>query len=387
VDVTSLSSLIQNPAWELALDCALAGEEVAASTALGDTLGEAIGWRKAMHVVHTGAAQHAAVKCPQKIPVAVKCPVEQSPAPGSDMVTLWLELETRCNLACKFCYNYWKDGSSAAPVSLDAPEIIACLDNVFDHAPCSQVAVSGGEPLLRRDLETIIRHIKARGVPVVVTTNGTLLTRRRIETLLRAGVDSFQIPLLAAEAWLHDQLSGAPCWRKSIGAIIMAQEACASVVPVFVATSLNLAALGSVLRLAYLLCADQLVVNKFVPGGLGKINQDALLLRSNKTFCEELLRAHDDAERFGMRIVLGVPVALSPEFRTTSVNYASCPVKAGQTSFTIDASGNLKECNHSAAVLGNLRVQPFDALRRRSTNLSRAVREYDGIRLCQFDCG
>ncbi len=57
--------------------------------------------------------------------------------------------------------------------------------------------ISGGEPLLRRDLEDIIREIKSpQGVPyIVLTTNGTTLSRDRYDSLIQAGVDEFSLSI------------------------------------------------------------------------------------------------------------------------------------------------------------------------------------------------
>jgi len=57
--------------------------------------------------------------------------------------------------------------------------------------------VSGGEPLLRKDLEDIIRAIRIPGHDpfIVVTTNGVLLTKDRYHRLLEAGVDEFSLSL------------------------------------------------------------------------------------------------------------------------------------------------------------------------------------------------
>jgi MoaA/NifB/PqqE/SkfB family radical SAM enzyme len=57
--------------------------------------------------------------------------------------------------------------------------------------------ISGGEPLLRRDLEDIIREIKSpQDVPyIILTTNGATLSRERYESLIQAGVDEFSLSL------------------------------------------------------------------------------------------------------------------------------------------------------------------------------------------------
>jgi MoaA/NifB/PqqE/SkfB family radical SAM enzyme len=71
--------------------------------------------------------------------------------------------------------------------------------------------LSGGEPLLRSDLEDIVRELRIpdRAPYIVVTTNGILLTRDRYDSLRRAGVDEFSISLDYPDE-RHDEFRGVP---------------------------------------------------------------------------------------------------------------------------------------------------------------------------------
>ncbi len=70
---------------------------------------------------------------------------------------------------------------------------------------------SGGEPLLRKDLEQIIQAFKVpnRAPYIVVTTNGTLLTKERYISLREAGVDEFSLSLDYPDD-RHDEFRGIP---------------------------------------------------------------------------------------------------------------------------------------------------------------------------------
>ena len=78
-------------------------------------------------------------------------------------------LTNRCNLRCDFCYNRDHFATAADELSLEA------YTGLFDEAKPWRAGVflSGGEPLLRRDLRHIIAAAKARGLPVGLVTNGT----------------------------------------------------------------------------------------------------------------------------------------------------------------------------------------------------------------------
>ena len=57
------------------------------------------------------------------------------------------------------------------------------------------ITLSGGEPLLHPDLDTIIRRIRSHGAIATLITNGYLLSRDRIHRLNRAGLDHLQISI------------------------------------------------------------------------------------------------------------------------------------------------------------------------------------------------
>jgi MoaA/NifB/PqqE/SkfB family radical SAM enzyme len=304
-------------------------------------------------------------------------------------VTLWLELETKCNLRCRFCYNFWKDGSTPEPVRSNTAQVLSNLDRLFAQAPCTQVALSGGEPLLRRDLEEIVSFIARRDISVVVTTNGSLLTPARVRSLKAAGAGLFQIPLLSDDASLHDYLSGGASWNDAVRAIMACVDIGAPVVPVFVATQPNLGSLRGVVQLAHLLDCGRLIVNKFIPGGLGALNREELETGADEVLGQEIVEVSGDLERLDMTIELGVPLALSSAIRAAlpRVRFASCPVRQGQSHFTVDSAGHLKECNHSAEVLGDLQAESLASLRQRSSLLRGRVQSKYGISVCQFSCG
>lgn len=81
--------------------------------------------------------------------------------------------------------------------------------------------VSGGEPLLRNDLEEIIEALRCpNGAPyIVVTTNGTLLTKERYLGLREAGVDEFSLSLDYPDE-RHDEFRGVPGLFRQIEALM-----------------------------------------------------------------------------------------------------------------------------------------------------------------------
>lgn len=110
--------------------------------------------------------------------------------------TLFWECTLRCNLACRHC------GSDCRvdPGVRDMPlaDFLKVLDEeVTPHVDPRSVLVifSGGEALMRPDLETAGREVTRRGYPWGMVTNGLALTERRFRALREAGLRSLSVSL------------------------------------------------------------------------------------------------------------------------------------------------------------------------------------------------
>jgi MoaA/NifB/PqqE/SkfB family radical SAM enzyme len=114
------------------------------------------------------------------------------------------EVTHSCNARCKHCHlrGMIKDENRATPERFG--ELCRTLQPVVAQA-------SGGEPLLRHDLEDIIRAFcrPNRAPMTAVTTNAALLTRKRYTSLREAGVDEFSISLDYPDE-RHDEFRGIP---------------------------------------------------------------------------------------------------------------------------------------------------------------------------------
>lgn len=119
---------------------------------------------------------------------------------------LFLEVTTRCNLQCKMCVKQ-SSGCGIASGDLDVSTFKALLPSL---TRIDTVILSGvGEPLLHPMLTTFISEIKTALPPsgtVGLQTNGTLLTRPRIDQLAGAGLDAICLSIDAVQPGLLDTL-------------------------------------------------------------------------------------------------------------------------------------------------------------------------------------
>ena len=134
---------------------------------------------------------------------------------------LSLELTARCNYACPFCYGVWHERPELGGPELDTAEWGNILEECARRGVRS-VQFTGGEPLLREDLDELADRALAAGLEVSVYTNAGLLTEERLLAFKRRGIHlSTSLQGLAS----HAAMTGTDCgpW-KTLEAIERARE-------------------------------------------------------------------------------------------------------------------------------------------------------------------
>jgi AdoMet-dependent heme synthase len=123
-------------------------------------------------------------------------------------VVSW-NLTYRCNLACEHCYLDAGPGKVKLPAFSDRSELtieqcFRIVDQIAAFAPECVTILTGGEPLLRRDIVEIIRYAAAQGLWVVVGTNGVKITENLAQILQKEGVRGLALSLDALDPARHD---------------------------------------------------------------------------------------------------------------------------------------------------------------------------------------
>lgn len=108
---------------------------------------------------------------------------------------LFWECTLRCNLHCRHCGSDCKTDTRLK--DMPGEDFLRVLDSVRAKQNPHEVFViiTGGEPLMRSDLEKWGRAIYDKGFPWGLVTNGRLLTAERFRSLLAAGLHSVAISL------------------------------------------------------------------------------------------------------------------------------------------------------------------------------------------------
>src|SRR5215217_2966599 len=132
-------------------------------------------------------------------------------------------LTYRCNLACEHCY---LDAGGAPLVGtenfsdrseLGTEECFRVIDEIAAFAPECVTILTGGEPLLRRDILEIIRRASERGLWVVVGTNGVSITDNLAKRLTDAGARGLSLSLDALDPDRHDRFRNVRgAWQNTV---------------------------------------------------------------------------------------------------------------------------------------------------------------------------
>ena len=123
---------------------------------------------------------------------------------GRPLANLRLSVTDRCNLRCQYCMPE-QDYLWLPKEDILHFEEIELLVDVFSSLGVNKVRLTGGEPLLRRDILDIVGRASQRGLWVVVGTNGVRVSENVARRLADAGARGLSLSLDALDPDCHDR--------------------------------------------------------------------------------------------------------------------------------------------------------------------------------------
>lgn len=220
---------------------------------------------------------------------------------------LWLlaELTYRCPLHCAFCYNPLDYAAQRNELDTDAWLRVLREARALGAV---QLGLSGGEPLMRDDVETIVGEARRLGFYSNLITSGVGLDEKRIRTFKDAGLDHIQLSFQDSTRELNDFLSSTRTFelKSRVAKLIKAHDY--PMVLNVVLHRLNIDHVQQILEMADALGAEYVELANTQYYGWAHLNRESLLpTREQVVHAEDVTNRFRDKVGDRMRIFLVVP--------------------------------------------------------------------------------
>lgn len=255
----------------------------------------------------------------------------------------WLlaELTYACPLQCPYCSN---------PVDYPRYKNELTTEEWLDvlgqarKLGAVQLGFSGGEPLLRHDLEQLIAESRKLGYYTNLITSGIGLSEDRIRAFKAAGLDHIQLSFQAPVKELNDYLAGTECFEQKLKAARLIKRYGFPMVLCFVRHRLTEPYVEDFLKLAVELKADYVELAMIQNLAWDLVNRKALLpTRDQLADSEKIAKAYQEKLKGQMKIYYVVQDYYEPRPK-------ACMSGWGNIFLTIAPDGTALPC-HSARIL------------------------------------
>lgn len=254
---------------------------------------------------------------------------------------LTAELTHRCPLHCIYCSN---------PIELQKREDELSTNDwlkILEEASSLgivQVHFSGGEPLLRTDLEQLVQRARILGFFINLITSGIGLTDRRLGQLIEAGVDSIQLSVQATTSELALEIAGRDTLQRKRAVAKMIRDRELPLNMNVVLHRQNLHQVEELIELCVSWGAERLELANTQYYGWALKNRDYLFPSKEQLMAAEeaFMRAR---ERFGKQIEL---IWVLPDYYEEYPK--PCMGGWGELSLTITPNGKVLPCTAAASI-------------------------------------
>jgi pyrroloquinoline quinone biosynthesis protein E len=198
--------------------------------------------------------------------------MQASPNP----LLLIAELSYKCPLHCPYCSNPLAIGADKYNDELSTEDWCRVFGEAAELGVL-QLALTGGEPLVRKDAEVLTRAASTAGLYTNLITAGTPFTRKRAEALREAGLDMVQVSIQDSDPINSDRIAGTKSFSKKIEAAHLARELGFPLTINVVLHRQNLDRIEEIIQLAEDLDARRVELANSQYGGWALLNREALM--------------------------------------------------------------------------------------------------------------
>lgn len=277
----------------------------------------------------------------------------------------------RCNNACRFCYagcgaevqaNTPRAVSGGSGREMSLEEMKRILQIFRNDGRIPFFSFTGGEPLLRSDLEAMIGHARRLGLQVNLVTNGTLADESRARSLFRAGLRTAQVSVESPDEQVHDRLTQRPgSWRRTLEGIRAMREAGVSVQTNTTVTALTASEASKMPAFLKGLGVSRFAMNLYIPSGVGGMNagarEDDLFLPYSRAG-DVIDSVRSAARREGLMFYWYSPIPHC-HYNTIARGLGNKSCAAMDGLLSVSPAGDVLPCSSYPEAMGNLLQTEF----------------------------
>ncbi|MDE1889398.1 MAG: radical SAM protein [Planctomycetota bacterium] len=269
----------------------------------------------------------------------------------------------RCNLRCNHCYLDTNALTKQSATELSTQEGFRLIDQMAELNPNLLLILTGGEPLLRKDIHTLASYAAQKGMMVVLGTNGNLIDDDIAKKLKESGVTGIGISLDSIASGKHDKFRGIPgAWDDTLNGI----EACRRQGIEFqiqtTVTKENIDEIPDIIEFSYNLGAKVFNLFFLVCTGKGQNLTDITPQQYDQT----LHQLYEIQKKYQGKMMVGAKCA--PHYRRIVYEHdaasplvrayaGGCP--AGTHYCRITPEGDVTPCPYMPNVSGNVKEKSF----------------------------
>lgn len=271
---------------------------------------------------------------------------------------VWLSTNA-CNARCLHCSS---NSSVRTYDELTQDEVFSLIDQ-FADAGVMDLAISGGEPLIRPDIFEIIGYARGRGMSVGLGSNGATLTTRQATRLAASGINRFQVSLDGFE----DQHDGLRQWPGLFKRALSTIDTVANLgIRTHVCCTINRLNVHSIEAFAEFLCSTRvkrLNLSRYVPTGRGNdfLDLDQTEWQNVLKMCVNLKTKLSG--RLEIVTHLAQQILVDDDVQQMR-GYTGC--QAGCAQGCVTANGTVLPCVLLPLAIGNVRNSGFEEIWRNS---------------------
>ncbi len=261
---------------------------------------------------------------------------------------LWLlaELTYRCPLQCPYCSNPIDIAKYKEELSTD--DWIRVMREARKMG-ATQLGFSGGEPLVRKDLEELIAEARQLGYYTNLITSGVGMDEERIKEFKKAGLDHIQVSFQASTEELNNYIGGTKSFQHKLDMARLVKQYEYPMVLNIVLHRKNIDQIDHILDMTVDLNADYVELASTQYYGWSRINVDQLLpTRAQLENAEKVAKHYQEKMKDKMKIIYVIPDYFENRPK-------KCMNGWGNIFLTIAPDGSALPC-HAAAQLPGLEI-------------------------------